>query len=99
MVNVRYAALSDIVFVSQDGYVPVDTVVRKIEAGDRALLQLLEKELHAGGHRTLFSSSQADEPESQAWHRRMGFVESGRLEGVNAGGVDELFFRKELRAR
>jgi GNAT superfamily N-acetyltransferase len=140
MVNVRYAALSDKDFVSQDGYLPAETVARKIEAGEvivaeresapvgyarveylwsklpylalirvvpdsrregvgRALLQFLEKELHTAGHRVLLSSSQADEAEPQAWHRHMGFVESGRLAGINADGVDELFFRKDLRVR
>lgn len=44
----------------------------------------------------LLSSSQADEFEPQTWHRHMGFVECGRLEGINEGGVDEVFFRKQL---
>jgi N-acetylglutamate synthase-like GNAT family acetyltransferase len=63
----------------------------------RALLTFLEKELCAAGHRVLYSSSQGDEPEPQAWHRHMGFVECGYIEGVNEGGVKEVFFRKELR--
>jgi ribosomal protein S18 acetylase RimI-like enzyme len=63
----------------------------------RSLLAFLERELRARGHTTLLSSSQADEPEPQAWHRRQGFVECGILAGVNAGGVGELFFRKPLR--
>ena len=62
----------------------------------RALLAFLEQELRAAGHTFLLSSSQADEPEPQAWHRHMGFVECGRLEAINAGGIDEVFFRKHF---
>ena len=62
----------------------------------RALLRFLERELRGAGHSILLSSSQADEPEPLAWHRRMGFVDCGRLEGINAGGIDELFFRKDI---
>ena len=64
-----------------------------------ALLEFLEEELRGAGHSFLLSSSEADEPEPQAWHRRMGFSECGRLEGVNAGGVDEVFFRKDFPAQ
>lgn len=138
MMNVRYATQSDLPFVTQDGYIPVHTIVRKIEEREvlvaerdsvlvgyvrieylwsklpyialirvlpecqrrgvgRALLAFLEKELIAAGHTVLFSSSQADELEPQAWHRHLGFVECGRLEGINAGGVDEVFFRRPLQ--
>ena len=64
----------------------------------RALLAFLEEQLRAAGHTVLLSSSQADELEPQAWHRHMGFLECGRLEGLNAGGVDEVFFRRHLEA-
>lgn len=63
----------------------------------RALLTFLEARLLDDGHRMLLSSSQADEPEPQAWHRHMGFVECGILAGINAGGVGEIFFRKLLQ--
>jgi GNAT superfamily N-acetyltransferase len=136
MIRVRYATAADLDFVTQDGYVPRDTVARKIEAREvvlaevgtvptgyarieflwsrlpflalirvlpdarrqgvgRAILAFLEGELREAGHALLLSSSQADEPEPQAWHRHVGFVDCGRLEGVNEG-VDEIFFRKEL---
>jgi GNAT superfamily N-acetyltransferase len=62
----------------------------------RAMLAFLEGELRGAGHRMLLSSSQADEPEPQDWHRHMGFVECGRIEGINEADVDEIFFRKEL---
>jgi hypothetical protein len=53
--------------------------------------------LRSAGHSAFLSSSQVDEPNPQAWHRHMGFVECGILAGLNEGGVGELFFRKELR--
>lgn len=61
----------------------------------RALLGFAEEYLREQGHRTLYSSSQADEAEPQKWHRRMGFEECGILAGVNEG-VAEVFFRKDL---
>ena len=62
----------------------------------RALLTHVEVEIISRGHVALYSSSQADEPEPQAWHRRMGFEECGWLDGLNEGGVGEVFFRKVL---
>lgn len=41
----------------------------------KALLRFLETFLRDTGHDVLYSSSQADEPEPQAWHRYMGFEE------------------------
>jgi len=35
-----------------------------------------------------------DEPEPQAWHRHMGFVECGIINGINENGIGEVFFRK-----
>lgn len=60
----------------------------------RALLAAAEQHASAEGHPWLYSSSQADEPEPQAWHRHMGFAECGFLAGVNEGGIGEVFFRK-----
>jgi GNAT superfamily N-acetyltransferase len=62
----------------------------------RALLAFLEDCLRRQGHTVLYSSSQADEAEPQAWHRHMGFAECGFVAGINAGGVGEIFFRKQL---
>lgn len=62
----------------------------------RALLAHVERILKEAGRSTLFSSSQVDEPEPQAWHRRMGFSECGIINGLNEGGVGEVFFRKPL---
>ena len=61
----------------------------------RALLRFVETLLREQGHGALYSSSQADEPEPQAWHRRAGFEECGIIAGINKG-VGEVFFRKRL---
>jgi GNAT superfamily N-acetyltransferase len=61
----------------------------------RAMLRFVEEFLREGGHDALYSSSQADEPGPQAWHRRAGFEECGYIAGINRG-VGEVFFRKRL---
>lgn len=61
----------------------------------RALLRFVETFLSEQGHDALYSSSQADEPEPQAWHRHVGFEECGIIAGINEG-VGEVFFRKRL---
>ena len=62
----------------------------------KALLRFIETFLRDAGHAALYSSSQADEPEPQAWHRYMGFEECGFIAGIN-DGVGEVFFCKDLR--
>lgn len=62
----------------------------------RSILKYLETYLQAKGYTVLYSSSQADEPGPQAWHRRLGFTECGRIAEMNPGGADEVFFRKSL---
>ena len=62
----------------------------------KALLRFIETFLRDAGHEALYSSSQADEPEPQAWHRHVGFEECGFIAGIN-DGVGEVFFRKRLR--
>lgn len=59
------------------------------------LLEFAGEFLRANGHKELYSSSQADEPEPQAWHRRAGFEECGIIAGIN-DGIGEVFFRKSL---
>lgn len=61
----------------------------------RALLLFVETFLREQGHATLYSSSQADEPGPQTWHRHAGFEECGIIAGINEG-VGEVFFRKRL---
>jgi GNAT superfamily N-acetyltransferase len=60
----------------------------------RALLAFTESTLRTEHHHELLSSSQANEPEPQSWHRHVGFTECGVLRAINEGGVDEIFFRK-----
>lgn len=62
----------------------------------KALLSYAEEFLREQGHTALYSSSQIDEAEPQAWHRRGGFEECGMIAGVNEGGIGEVFFRKKL---
>ena len=62
----------------------------------KALLGFLETFLRDAGHEALYSSSQADEPEPQAWHRYMGFKECGFITSIN-DGIGEVFFRKSLQ--
>ncbi len=62
----------------------------------KAMLGYVEAFLRGRGHRALYSSSQADEPEPQAWHRHVCFEECGHIAGINEGGVGEIFFRKRL---
>ncbi len=62
----------------------------------RAMLHFLEAFLRRKGYRWLYSSSQANEPEPQAWHRHMEFQECGFIAGINHGEVGEVFFRKSL---
>ena len=60
-----------------------------------ALLRFVETFLSERGHGALYSSSQVNEPEPQAWHRRAGFEECGIIAGINEG-AGEVFFRKRL---
>lgn len=59
----------------------------------KRMLHFVESFLYQGNYREIFSSSQADEPEPQAWHRHVGFEECGIIKEIN-DGVDEIFFRK-----
>ena len=63
----------------------------------RAMLHYLENVLREQGYTALYSSSQANEPEPQAWHRHVGFEECGFIAGINEGEIGEIFFRKDLR--
>lgn len=62
----------------------------------KALLAFAEKSLREQGHKALYSSSQVNEAEPQAWHRHVGFEECGVIAGINEGGVGEVFFRRQL---
>jgi len=73
----------------------IDEAFRKM-GYSRILLDFNEERLRGEGHEKLYSSSQADEAQPQAWHRHMGFEECGVINGINAGGIGEIFFRKAL---
>ena len=62
----------------------------------KALLQFLEDKVCAEGCEFLITSAESIEPEAQAWHRQMGFVECGVVSGLNPKNVDELFFKKVI---
>jgi GNAT superfamily N-acetyltransferase len=61
----------------------------------RRMLKFAEDFLRDGGHRYIYSSSQADEAEPQTWHRHVGFEECGFIAGINEG-TGEIFFRKKI---
>lgn len=63
-----------------------------------AIVNFLAEQLCRQGHKFLYSSSQANEPEPQMWHRRIGFEECGCIAGINEGGIGEIFFRKRLQS-
>ena len=62
----------------------------------RLLLHFLADHLHQKSFRTLYSSSQVGEAQPQSWHRHMGFIECGILNGINEGGIGEVFFKKTI---
>jgi ribosomal protein S18 acetylase RimI-like enzyme len=62
----------------------------------KAILTFVEEVLGEQGHTILYSSSQVNEAEPQAWHRHVGFEECGIIAGINEDGIGELFFRKQL---
>lgn len=61
----------------------------------RRMLGFVEELLYEAGSRMLYTSSQANEPEPQAWHRHVGFTDCGMIRGIN-DGIDEIFFCKPL---
>lgn len=63
----------------------------------RVLLDFMIEFLREKGHHRLYSSSQADEPSPQAWHRHMGFEECGVICEINQGAIGEIFFRISFR--
>ena len=62
----------------------------------KAILEFLGAFLAQKDHEWLYTSSQANEPEPQMWHRHMGFEDCGIIVGINEGGISEIFFRKRI---
>jgi len=69
--------------------------VRGGEIGS-SLLRHLCDDLRARGFTWLLSSTTEGELLPRRWHLRNGFVEIGRLAGVNRDGGDEEFYRLTL---
>jgi ribosomal protein S18 acetylase RimI-like enzyme len=61
-----------------------------------ALFQAWQAAMAAQGAKLLMTSSVASELEPQAWHRRNGFVESGRLTFGKVEPAGETFFVKDI---
>lgn len=72
------------------------TPERRKQGIGRAMIAFAGEFLRQDGHDALYSSSQANEPAPQAWHRHVGFEECGIIAGINEGGIGEVFFRKCL---
>ena len=61
-----------------------------------AMLSFAEKHLVKSGYDVLYSSSDVNEPQPQAWHRHMGFNDCGVITGMNDDGASEVIFKKDL---
>ncbi|NHZ85563.1 MAG: GNAT family N-acetyltransferase [Planctomycetia bacterium] len=62
----------------------------------KTLLSHLEKFLLNKGNVILFSSSEENAINAQAWHRHMGFKDCGSISGINYNNTSEVFFKKDL---
>ncbi|PLP61372.1 N-acetyltransferase [Mesorhizobium loti] len=62
-----------------------------------ALFQHWEAAMQEEGATLLMTSSQSDEAEPQAWHRRNGFRDAGRISFGHLQSVPEVFLVKDLR--
>lgn len=62
----------------------------------KTLLNAFEQHARNINKSFIISSSQANEPRPQNWHKQEGFREIGILSTLNEDGSDEIFYRKEL---
>lgn len=62
-----------------------------------ALFRHWEAAMRNAGATLLMTSSQSDETEPQAWHRRNGFHETGNVSFGHLQSVSEVFLVKDLR--
>lgn len=63
----------------------------------RELVRFLEQYAQTEGRQLIMSSSQADEPEAQAFHRKIGFRDAGALVDLRPlQDVTEIFFVKNV---
>ncbi len=78
------------------GYIFIEPAARG-RGDSRRLLDAVIERARSAGQPRLFSSSEADEPQPQAWHRHVGFRDAGRIEQLNDyDGSDEVFFVLDL---
>ncbi|OPA75308.1 hypothetical protein BVG16_22190 [Paenibacillus selenitireducens] len=77
------------------GMIRVERPYQRQGLGIKMLL-FVEEALRQQGVTELYSSSQADEADPQAWHRYMGFRECGIISGINEGEIGEIFFVKSM---
>jgi ribosomal protein S18 acetylase RimI-like enzyme len=61
-----------------------------------ALFRMWEDEMRRDAYGMLMTSSEADEPEPQDWHRRNGFSETGAIKLPSIQSVPEVFFLKQV---
>ena len=62
----------------------------------KSLLNYFEKYLRENNYTILLSSSMENVIEAQAWHKHMGFIDSGLISKINDDNTDEVFFKKNL---
>lgn len=84
------------------GKIPFMDMVRVQASHQRAgvgtaLFSYWEAAMRTAGATLLMTSSQADEPEPVAWHKRNGFVDAGAVQFGHLQLVKELFLIKDLR--
>jgi GNAT superfamily N-acetyltransferase len=65
-------------FIPMIDIIAVQESLRRMGIG-RALLGFLEEHARSTEQTIILSSSQADEPEPQAWHRAVGFNDAGAI--------------------
>jgi predicted GNAT superfamily acetyltransferase len=73
----------------------VSSVHRRSGVGT-ALFRRWEDEMRRDAYGMLMTSSEADEPEPQDWHRRNGFSEIGSIKLPSIQSVSEVFFVKQI---
>jgi GNAT superfamily N-acetyltransferase len=65
----------------------------------RSLVRFLEDHARSQGQKIIMSSSQADEPDAQAFHRSIGFRDAGALIDLRPlQRVPEVFFIKNIKS-
>ena len=72
-------------------FIQVDKNFRSKGVGKSQLI-FLEKYLINEGQTELFSSSEETAAKAQAWHRKMGFTDSGIVQNINKNDESELYF-------